>query len=348
MTSRSTTLLVVFMAGAMVACSEQNDLVGARRKTTGTPASLSGGTVPPSGPSADLQISGSASTGSPFTDSLFAYTYQIKNAGPDSVLDVTFVDTLPPSLTFWGIDLVGVPGLPACGETMTAATVVVSCNLGALKKGASVSPQLFVYAPDSAGPVSNTAHTLSSIADPAPTNNSVTISVQAQIPRPGKVPAPAPVAATAFTTLPADPDGGYVFAGGPSGVGFQFIPTVTGTLTELLTATQASGGGRSEFWIYNDDPLNPDHVGTLLFGPFFGTIPSVFSLDAVTFPKGGPPLVAGQKYWLFGFGATGELSGLWHYSSNVLATTPCAVGPFPGIGGYGTCRYPAFEVIVLH
>ena len=96
-------------------------------------------------------------------------------------------------------------------------------------------------------------------------------------------------------------------------------------------------------------PANPDHVGTLLFGPVFGVIPSTCSLDAITFPKGGPPLVAGQKYWLFGFGVTGELSGLWHdASTGSLLTTPCASGPFPGIGGYSTCPYPAFEIVVVH
>jgi hypothetical protein len=119
-------------------------------------------------------------------------------------------------------------------------------------------------------------------------------------------------------------------------------------MANLITATEASGGGRSEFYIYNDDPLNPDHAGTLLFGPMFGTIQSTFSLDVIAFPKGGPVLTAGQKYWLFGFGVTGELSGLWHLSSNVVATTHCASGPFPGIGGYGNCRYPAFQVVVLY
>jgi uncharacterized repeat protein (TIGR01451 family) len=345
-------VLAAVAAIATVACSDNNDPVGTDRPATGLHASASGGSTGSGLPSADLQITGSASTGSPFTDSLFTYTLQIKNSGPDDASHATIVDTLPPSVTFAEIGLVNVSGTPLCTQTPTTTSVVASCDFGVLRKGASASMQVNIYAPDGAGPISNTANAISSLPDPVLSNNSVAITVQAQVAKPAKVvpvPAPGPVATVAFTTLPAEQFGGYVFAGGPSGVGFQFIPTVTGTLAELIVATEASGGGRSEFWIYNDDPLNPDHVGTLVLGPVFGAIPSVFTLAAITFPNGGPLLVAGQKYWLFGFGAAGELSGLWHDSGNVLLTTPCADGPLPSIFGYSsTCRYPAFEVVVLH
>jgi len=359
MVRRSAALLSLIAAGASVAiaaCSDRNDLVSANRTATGLHASPSGGTVTPSGtPASDLQITGSASTGSPFTDSLFSYTFQIKNIGPDEAFRATIVDTLPPSVTFAGISIVNasgaVSGTQVCGTSLTPTSVVASCDVGDVGKGSSVTVQVMVYAPDAAGPFSNTGNAISDEPDPVLTNNAVTINTQAQAAKPGKVVPPAPVEAVAFTTLPASPDGGYVFAGGPSGVGFRFTPTVTGAMFELLTSTQASGGGRSEFWIYNDDPLNPGNPGTLLFGPMFGTISSTFSLDAIAFPKGGGPvLTAGQAYWIFGFGVTGELSGLWHLSSNVSATTPCAIGPFPGIGVEpgAACRYPAFEIIVLH
>jgi hypothetical protein len=344
---------MLLAAAAIAACSDHNDPVGTDRAATGLHASGSGGVAGSSGPSADVQITGSASTGSPFTDSLFTYTFQIKNNGPDSALHATIVDTLPQSVISAGIGLVNVPGNPVCGQTPTGTKVIASCDFGTLKKGASVSMQVMVYAPDSAGPFSNTASAISSVPDPVLTNNAVTINSQAQVAKPARAaptPPPAPVATVAFSTLPAEQFGGYVFAGGPTGVGFQFTPTVTGTLTELIEATESSGGGRSEFWIYNDDPLNPGHPGTLLLGPVFGVISSTFTLDAITFPKGGPLLTAGQQYWIFGFGATGELSGLWHLSSNVLATTLCATGPFPGIGVEpgAACRYPAFEIVVLH
>jgi hypothetical protein len=353
MVGRSATLVTFLAAVAIIACSDQNDPRSTDRMATGLHASASGGVSGSAGPSADLQITGSASTGSPFTDSLFTYTFQIKNNGPDSAPHATIVDTLPPSVVAAGIGLVNVPGTPSCSQTPTATSVVEACDFGTLKKGASVSMQVMAYAPDSAGPFSNTANAVSSLPDPVLTNNSVTINAQAQVAKPAKVvptPTPTPVATVAFTTLPAEQFGGYVFAGGPSGVGFQFTPTVTGALANLIVATESSGGGRSEFWIYNDDPVNPGHPGTLLFGPVFGVIPSTFSLDVISFPKGGPVLTAGQQYWLFGFGATGELSGLWHLSSNVLATTPCASGPFPGIGVQpgAACRYPAFQIVVLH
>jgi len=355
----------------MAACGDHNDPVSSNRTAAGLHASASGGTSGSSGPAADLQISGSASTGSPFTDSLFVYTFQIKNVGPDSAPDATFVDTLPPSLTFASVTLVNTGGVvlsqpgaiigpisitPFCTQTLTPTNVVALCDVGFLKKSGSVTIQVSVVAPDSPGPISNTAHAVSSFPDPSPANNSVTINVQAQAAKPAKVnptptpPPPTPVPTVAFSTLPAEQFGGYVFAGGPSGVGFEFTPTVSGPMVNLITATEASGGGKSEFWIYNDNPLNPDNPGTLYFGPMFGVIQSTFALDIISFPKGGPPLVAGQKYWLFGFGVTGELSGLWHLSSNVLATTPCASGPFPGIGVEpgAACRYPAFQISVLH
>jgi len=51
----------------------------------------------------DIQITGSASNGSPTVGSTFTYTYQIKNAGPWGTYGgLTFTDTLPPSLTFVG------------------------------------------------------------------------------------------------------------------------------------------------------------------------------------------------------------------------------------------------------
>ena len=49
----------------------------------------------------DIQISGAASTGSPSVGSTFTYTYQVHNWGPWGTFGgITFVDTLPASLTY--------------------------------------------------------------------------------------------------------------------------------------------------------------------------------------------------------------------------------------------------------
>jgi uncharacterized repeat protein (TIGR01451 family) len=230
MVGRTSTLVTLFAAVAIVACSDHNDPVSTDRSAAGLHASPSGGISGSAGPSADLQMTGSATTGSPFTDSLFSYFFQVKNSGPDDASHATIVDTLPVSVAYVGIGNT-VPNNALCGPTLTATRVVVSCDFGVLRKGASAPMQVLVYAPDSAGPVSDTANAVSSLSDPVLTNNAVTITVQAQVAKPAKLaptPAPTPVATVAFTTLPAEQFGGYVFAGGPTGVGFQFIPTVSG------------------------------------------------------------------------------------------------------------------------
>jgi len=44
---------------------------------------------------ADLQVSGSASTGSPAPGATYTYTFQIKNAGPDAATSAVFSNPLP-------------------------------------------------------------------------------------------------------------------------------------------------------------------------------------------------------------------------------------------------------------
>lgn len=48
----------------------------------------------------DVQITGSAGTGSPPAGSSFVYTFQVKNNGPQPAPGVTFTDGLPAALTF--------------------------------------------------------------------------------------------------------------------------------------------------------------------------------------------------------------------------------------------------------
>lgn len=51
----------------------------------------------------DVQITGSASTGSPLTSSSFTYTFQVKNNGPQPAPGVTVTDVVPAALTFAGV-----------------------------------------------------------------------------------------------------------------------------------------------------------------------------------------------------------------------------------------------------
>jgi conserved repeat domain len=109
------------------------------------PANVSGSTALAAGGVAsgsDLQISGSASTGSPNAGAAFSYTFQIKNSGPDAASDVTFTDTLPAGTGFNYATANGI--VFPCAE----ASMIVTCNLGAISKG---SQSVVVVKPRRAG-----------------------------------------------------------------------------------------------------------------------------------------------------------------------------------------------------
>lgn len=321
----------------LVACGR--DIAEPARVQAGGRALAQGG-VAPTG--ADLQIAGSIPFGSPNIGSTFAYSFQVKNAGPDSAPGATLVDVLPPGMGFDGA-AVNNTVIP-CSQT----DQTVTCGLGTIKSGAQVTVTFLAVSPLVAGTDTNTATATSLVADPKTTNSTVNVLTKVLALNTGGG-APAPVLATAFSTLPVGVIGGqYVIAGGSNGVGFQFTATATGTWAGLVVSTFAAGGGRSEFWIYADDPLNPGHPGALVGGPVFGVISSTATstLDGITVPStAAGVLTAGKQYWIFGFGNSAELSAFWNLNSNPLLTGRCAVGPF-GIAVTGTCVYPAFEVFV--
>jgi len=125
---------------------------------------------------ADLQISGSASTGSPNAGSSFSYTFQVKNSGPESAAAATFGDALPAGVGFNAATVNGATG--AC----TFADPVVSCDLGSLASGAQAVIVVNAYAPTVVGTYSDTGSTSSGTADPNPANNGVTVTVQVKTP----------------------------------------------------------------------------------------------------------------------------------------------------------------------
>jgi uncharacterized repeat protein (TIGR01451 family) len=350
----SLSFVIALLTGALVTgCGgDASEVAGAHAARGG--ASFAASTA---AAGADLQISGSASTGSPFVDSAFTYTLQIKNAGPDSVLHATIVDTLPPDVVFTGVSFPEVvpsnttlpPPPPNCNQTLTATSTSVACDFGTLRKGEGATLFLDVTAPPTAEAFADTARVTSDRSDPAPANNIVIMSSRSQAAKPAKPAKPVSVLATAFTTLPAVVSGQYVFAGGPNGVGFQFTPTVSGTWSELFVSMHGDGGGRAQFSLYTDDPVDPGHPGTLL-ATIFGPIPpTAGSITLISVPKASAvSLVAGQPYWLFGFGAVGELSGIWDLAADASLLGRCATGPFGISLQAAPCRLPAFQIDVLH
>src|SRR5205085_4508851 len=129
---------------------------------------------------ADIQVSGSASTGSPGPGQPFSYTFMVKNSGPDTATAVNFTDPLPVGTTL-GFGTVN--GFSAPCSTTTGANGVgtVSCNLFDIVKGSQATVVVYLDAPMTAGTFSDTGNVTSSVADPQLSNNSVTVTAQGKV-----------------------------------------------------------------------------------------------------------------------------------------------------------------------
>ncbi len=119
----------------------------------------------------DVQVTGSASTGSPNRGATFSYTFQVKDNGPWSVGDVTFSDPLPTQVSFVG-------AATNNGSACTQAAGTVSCDLGGLNVGQQVNVVITVVAPISPSTFTDTATVTPNVSDTQPSNNSVSVTVQ--------------------------------------------------------------------------------------------------------------------------------------------------------------------------
>jgi uncharacterized repeat protein (TIGR01451 family) len=135
-------------------------------------AAVAGGTST----GADVQVSGSASTGSPNAGSSYSYTFGVKNSGPDAATMATFNDVLPAGV---GYNVATVNGSPAACGILDA---VVSCDLGTLASGGQATVVINAYAPVTVGTYANTGTATSATADPNSANNAVTVNVQVKTP----------------------------------------------------------------------------------------------------------------------------------------------------------------------
>jgi uncharacterized repeat protein (TIGR01451 family) len=140
----------------------------------GTAALAAGG----GGTGADVQISGSASTGSPTAGTPFTYTFQVRNSGPSTATATVFTDALPAGFSFSSA-YVNRMSNTCSGAPDASGSTVVSCNLFDLASGAQSVVDVNVTAPLSAGSFPNTGTASSSVSDPQPANNSVTVTVKA-------------------------------------------------------------------------------------------------------------------------------------------------------------------------
>jgi uncharacterized repeat protein (TIGR01451 family) len=113
-------------------------------------------------PTADLSV---AQTAPPGAGVLQAITYNIlvSNAGPSSATNATLTDTLPAGVTFVSASA----GQGGC----TQSAGVVTCNLGSVPSGASVTATVAVTGGLLPATLSNTATVKASEADPNLANN---------------------------------------------------------------------------------------------------------------------------------------------------------------------------------
>jgi uncharacterized repeat protein (TIGR01451 family) len=118
----------------------------------------------------DVQVTGSASTGSPLFGAQYSYTFQVKDNGPWPAPNVTFADSLPASLTFVGVS----SSAGAC----TQAAGVVTCSFGTLPVGGQANVVITVQAPTTAQTITDTATVAQGATDTQPANNTVNVTVQ--------------------------------------------------------------------------------------------------------------------------------------------------------------------------
>jgi len=127
---------------------------------------------------ADLQTSGSASTGSPIAGAAFSYTFQVKNSGPQDAGGASFSDQLPAGMVFDGASVTGARN--SCTGVDSGSGPLVTCDLGTLLSKGQATISVAVHAPQTGGTYSNTGTASSNVADPQPANNSSTVSVKVQ------------------------------------------------------------------------------------------------------------------------------------------------------------------------
>lgn len=338
---RAARLLVVSLAASAVAvvaaCS--SDLVGGPRSVTGGQASTAGAVA--SG--ADLQLTGSSNQGSPFVNTAFTYTYQIKNAGPDTAFGVVFVDTLLNGST---VTSAGTTTW-ACDISPTATSV--RCDIGVLRKGDQVTIMMTVGA-FAAGTLTNTGIVTSTVPDPQPANNAATVTVKVQSPTTGGGTKVTPIIISAFSSLPAVFQGGsYVVSGNSVAPGFQFTALQSGAWNGVFASIHGVGNGDCS--LMADDAANPDNPGAFMGQTASNALPATGgTLTFFAAPKSLVPitLVAGQKYWLFcrGLNALGWAG--WDFATDPTLRSLTASGSGtlafldPGI----LAQMPAFQVNV--
>jgi uncharacterized repeat protein (TIGR01451 family) len=240
--------------------------------------SLGGGAGGGTATGADLQISGSASTGSPDPGAVYTYSFTVKNSGPSAAAGVVLSDQVPAGTT---PNLAMVQGgnnpCPIWGDLDGTSTW--RCDLGTLAKGGQATVIVSVVAPEVAQAIVNTASVAAATTDPKPTNNVSTVNVAVKAPTGGvckggvcdTVPQPQAASCAVLTSVTA-PVGYYsVWAAVWNDFTIQSCSTTMETVTVQVTERNVANGG-IEYDITYPVTLQPgQNLGMVLdndFAPF--------------------------------------------------------------------------------
>jgi uncharacterized repeat protein (TIGR01451 family) len=164
--------LTILVIASLAACGDSISTINEPR---GLRASFN--TAPTN---ADMQISGSSSTGSPNGGATFTYTFQVRWASGGEADNNVFTDTLPAGVGFNFAWVNGISWAAPCAES----AMVVTCPLPNFDKTSGYQPiiTINVNAPPTVGTFSNTGIITSTTPDPQPANNRVTVTAQVKTP----------------------------------------------------------------------------------------------------------------------------------------------------------------------
>lgn len=120
-------------------------------------------------PSSDIGLAISATPESPLIDEQITYRVTVSNAGPSNNTGIVITIVLPPMTTFDSATV----SQGSCFEK----SGILTCTIGDLAAGASVTAQIIVTAPGEAMMVTLSATVVADVDDPAAANNSISEGV---------------------------------------------------------------------------------------------------------------------------------------------------------------------------
>jgi uncharacterized repeat protein (TIGR01451 family) len=122
----------------------------------------------------DLSLTKTDSPDPVTTGQPLSYTLVVTNSGPGPAIGVTLTDTLPAGTIFSSAN--------STQGTCSEAGGIVTCAIGDMANGASVTAIIQVTAPGAAGTITNTASVACTTSDPNPANNATSQSTAVQAP----------------------------------------------------------------------------------------------------------------------------------------------------------------------